>query len=515
MKPVKQLKGWKLILLIYVLLLAASHLLQSISPSAYEYNYTNREKIKLNTVEGDSLINGSGFQITYRNVYTGNVSEPPVVLLFAGGPEGSEIFDRLIPELSSGYRILIPDLPGYGTPLEDLPDYSFQALSSYANQLLDSLNISKAHIVGYGLGGASAIHLANADTNLVQSVTLISSIGVQELELMGSYTLNHAIHGVQVAIIWLLHNGMPHFGLLNQLEIDVPYAKSFYESDQRPIRSYLMDYQKPMLILHGRDDALVPMAAALEHHRIVPHSQLIVLDGDHNIIAQKSDLIAKNISIFIDRVMNGSPLYRSDATKQQLEEADKPFNNIDFIKLSGISLWIMILIIILSTFVSEELTCIGAGLLAARGLIGFWTAAGACLAGIVIGNMTLFLAGRYMGKSALRKAPFKWFISDQELLKGIEWVKFRGPAIIVLSRILPGSRLPVYFSAGIIDVGFWLFTSYFFLSAVFWTPILVGLSMFLGNEFLRYFYIYEEYTWMILFVIIILIVFLLRSCSQN
>ncbi len=502
----RRLGGWRSFLLIYCLLLIISHSFQKMFPSANEYGYDNREKIEVKTVEGDSLVGESGFEITYQDIYNGEESQPPVILLLAGGPEGSEIFNGLIPGLARHYRLLIPDLPGYGTPLEDLPDYSFEALSSYTRQLLVSINVSRVHVVGYGLGGASAIHMANADSNLVQSVSLVSSIGVQELQLMGSYTLNHAIHGVQVAAVWLLYNAVPHFGLFDQLGIDVPYAKSFYESDQRPIRRYLMEYQRPMLILHGKGDGLVPLAVAKEHHRIVPHSKLVVINGDHDVIETKSDSVAGSIISFVERVEKGSALNKNDATNQQLKEAQEPFENVDFTRFSGVSLFIILVIIILSTLLSEDLTCIGAGLLAARGLIGFWTAAGACLIGIIIGNMLVYLTGRYMGKEALRKTPFKWFISERDLLKSTKWFKSRGSAIIVSSRFLPGSRLPVYFTAGIMDIGFLKFTFYFLLSAVIWTLLLVGLSMFLGHELLRFVDLYQEYAFGILAVIIILLI---------
>lgn len=505
------LAGWRVYLLIYCLLLVLSHSFQTFSPSADEHRFIDRKKIELKPVEGDSLVGEGGFEITYRDIYDGEDKQPPVILLLAGGPEGSEIFDGLIPDMAKQYRLLIPDLPGYGSPLEDLPDYSFEALSAYTMQLLISIDISQVHVVGYGLGGASAIHLANTDGNPVESVSLVSSIGVQELELMGSYTLNHAVHGVQMAVVWLLHNAIPHFGLFDQLGIDVPYAKSFFESDQRPIRNYLIDYQKPMLILHGKDDGLVPLAAAKEHHRIVPHSKLLVFNGDHNIIENKSDSVAGSLLSFVESVENGSALNRSDATDQQLKEAQMPFENVDFTRFGGAALLIILLIIILSTLLSEDLTCIGAGLLAARGLIGFWPAVGACLTGIIIGNMAVYLTGRYMGKAALRKAPFKWFISEQDLLKSTEWFRSRGSAIIVSSRFLPGSRLPVYFTAGIIDITFWKFSFYFLLSAMIWTPLLVGLSMFLGHELLQFFSLYQEYTFVIPLLIIILLIIVAKT----
>jgi hypothetical protein len=53
---------------------------------------------------------------------------------------------------------------------------------------------------------------------------------------------------------------------------------------------------------------------------------------------------------------------------------------------------------------------------------------------------------------------------------------------IVLSRFLPGTRLPTYFAAGLLRTSFVKFTFYFLIAAALWTPLLVGASMVLGRE---------------------------------
>ena len=151
------------------------------------------------------------------------------------------------------------------------------------------------------------------------------------------------------------------------------------------------------------------------------------------------------------------------------------------------------LIIILGTLISEDLTCIGAGLLVARGLIGFWPATLACFLGIFIGDVGLYLAGRVLGRPAIKRAPLKWIISEKDLEKSAQWFKIKGPAIIIATRFLPGSRMPTYFSAGVIRAGFWMFIFYFILAGLVWTPMLVGISKLLGNELIRYFTVYQDY----------------------
>ncbi|NGP87978.1 alpha/beta fold hydrolase [Fodinibius halophilus] len=503
-----KLKGWKKYTLGYIVLLMASHLVIWLFNQPLPPEQPTEQAVTVQVVKGDSISAERNIDIYYQDIYTGNKQEPPTLLLLPGGPEGPEVFDNLTTKLSDKYRLIIPHLPGYNNGKDHLhlPNYSFKTLAVYTNQLLEKLDLSNIHVLGYGLGGASAIYLSHDYPRKVASLSLVSSIGVQELELLGSYRLNHAVHGIQLTTVWVLHNAIPHFGLLNAIGINVSYARSHYQSDQRPLRAHLKAYKKPMLILHGKKDPLVPMVAAKEHHRIVPQSVLKRYNADHDLIETKADSVSLAIKEFVDDVENGRATIASNASEERIQEAQKKFSNMDFQKFKGVSLLIIMLIIVLATFVSEDLTCIGAGLLAARGLIGFWPATIACFIGIFLGDMGLYFVGRFMGRAAVRRAPFKWMISERDLDKSADWFKVRGPAIIIASRFLPGSRLPTYFSAGVIGAGFWMFSGYFLLAATIWTPMLVGISKLLGNELIRYFSLYHNYAiWVLLGTIFFLI----------
>ncbi len=497
--------GWKKYVLVYALLLLGSHLAIGITGETIQREERPETAKSLRIVEGDSMLSDRKIDVYYQDIYTGS-SDPPTLLLLPGGLEGPEVFDELVDKLSSKYRLIIPHLPAYGNENGDLPDYSFQSLSIYTHQLLEKLQISDVHVLGYGLGGASAIHLAHDYPRKVQSLSLISSIGVQELELLGSYRLNHAVYGLQLGAVWVAYNAIPHFGLLDLIGINTAYAKSHYESDLRPLRSYLKQYKKPMLIMHGLEDPIVPLAAAQEHHRIVPQSEIELFNGDHDIVETHSDSVSNALRSFISDVEAGVATTASNASPERIKQAQESFSNVEFQKFKGVSLLILMIIIILGTFVSEDLTCIGAGLLAARGLVGFWPATIACFVGIFLGDIGLYLVGRWLGRPVIRKAPFKWFISEKDLDKSARWFKVRGPTIIIATRFLPGSRLPTYLSAGIIRANFWMFTLYFLLAAVIWTPMLVGISKLLGNELIRYFSLYHDYAiWVFLAAVLMLV----------
>ena len=154
------------------------------------------------------------------------------------------------------------------------------------------------------MGGGVVLSLVDLAPERVCSLEMISAIGVQEHELTGSYWTNHALHGAQLFILLGVKYALPHFGLLDGKELNVEYARNFYDSDQRPLRQVLAAYRGPMLILHGEQDRNVPMAAAKEHHRLVPQSQLVVLDSNHFMIFQKPEMLVGPLKTFLRSLTN-------------------------------------------------------------------------------------------------------------------------------------------------------------------------------------------------------------------
>jgi len=145
----------------------------------------------------------------------------------------------------------------------------------------------------------------------------------------------------------------------------------------------------------------------------------------------------------------------------------------------------LVLSLAAATLISEDLTCIGAGVMAAQGRISLESAIFACFLGIFAGDILLFLAGRYLGRPAVRRAPLKWFLRAEDVERASAWFSRRGAMVILISRFIPGMRLPTYFASGLLNTSFGWFTLYFSLAAAIWTPALVGLSKALGAEAIK------------------------------
>jgi pimeloyl-ACP methyl ester carboxylesterase/membrane protein DedA with SNARE-associated domain len=481
-----KLRGWRRYLIgAYAALLIASHLVRaSQSNQRRQPSHHDNAVVSVQAIEADRPI-AQTVTMAYRVYQPDDSQTRPTVFLLHGSPGQKDDFLKLAPLLARSYRVIAVDLPGFGASSRDIPDYSIRAHARYLLQMMDRLNTPRAHFVGFSMGGGVILNLAEIAPERVASLTLLSAIGVQEAELLGDYHLNHALHGLQLAILWLAHEAIPHFGWFAGSMFDLSYARNFYDSDQRPLRGILRRYAGPMLILHGERDVLVPVEAAREHARLVPQSEAKLLDDDHFMVFTDASKLAEPINAFLARVEAGQAVTRSNADTARVAQAAKPFDPANVPKAMGVTALVMILLLAAATLVSEDLTCISAGVLAAQGRIDLGQAIFACFLGIFAGDILLFLAGRYLGRPALRRAPLKWFVRDEAVERSSAWFARRGVMVILLSRFTPGARLPTYFAAGALNTSFWSFTFYFSLAAALWTPLLVALSKLLGAEALE------------------------------
>jgi pimeloyl-ACP methyl ester carboxylesterase/membrane protein DedA with SNARE-associated domain len=436
---------------------------------------------------------GDKIELAYRDLPALNGDpEAPALILVHGSPMASQAMDALIPALNEEYRLILPDLPGFGGSTRDVPDYSIRAHAHAVLDLMDALDIERANLLGYSQGSGVVINVADLAPERVESLTLLSGIGVQEYELMGDYTLNHGLYGMQLLVLTAAREVLPHFGALDRSMLNVPYARNFWDSDQRPLRGVLEKYDGPMLIVQGRHDYFVPPTTAREHARIVPQSELALLDGGHLLPFKKADEVGGHVHDFLKKVEKGTATLRKDASPERLLQAASG-QPVARREAGGSTLAFYCGLLLVGTQVAEDLTCISAGFFVARGVVPFWAATAACTFGIFAGDIFLYLAGRFLGRKALRHAPIKWMLKERDLSSMQEWFQQRGPMLIVISRFMPGTRIPVYFGSGMLHMPMGKFVVYFFLASVAWTPCLIGLAWWMGDAFIGYFERFEKY----------------------
>src|ERR1700691_3306838 len=109
-------------------------------------------------------------QVCYRSA--GDVNAP-VVLLLHGFPASSFMFRELIPGLASDYRVIAPDLPGFGfteVPPERKYVYSFDRLAATMNAFTQTLKLRRYAIYVFDYGAPTGFRLAMAHPERVTAI---------------------------------------------------------------------------------------------------------------------------------------------------------------------------------------------------------------------------------------------------------------------------------------------------------------------------------------------------------
>ena len=467
--------------LLYALLLIASHLVWSATPHSpkelaqHEYRVTLVEALS-------EEASPKPVSIFYRDRSPAADAENSSVIVFLhDSPGSSHDFAKLEEVLAPTARLVVPDLPGFGQSQREVASYSIESQTDYVHQLIDELAIERFHLVGYGLGSGIALHLADQLPSRIQSLTLLAGTGVQEHELFGDYDLNHHVHRVLHAATQAVRYGVPHFGAYDQFKLNHTAARSYFDTDLRTLRELLQRERAPLQLIHGKADLQASVEGALEIHRIVPHSEMVLLESGHALPTDNSAAVAESIKQFVDRASSGTALRFSDASEARLTASTVPFDSASVPPISGFALVLAMLLIAAATLLTEDLTCIAVGLVIAQGRIGYIPGTFACFCGIFFGDVLLYLMGRFIGRAAMGRRPLSWWLTPTRIDRASVWFETKGMQVIFVSRFLPGFRVPTYFAAGVLKTHFLRFATYFAIAVALWTPVLVGVSMWAGH----------------------------------
>ncbi|MFC9362964.1 alpha/beta fold hydrolase [Rhodococcus sp. NPDC057014] len=122
------------------------------------------------------------YQVNGKDIFVAEAGEgPTVLLLHGGGPGASGVsnYSRNIDELAKHFRVVVPDLPGYGRSTKGIDQNDpFGYLADSIRGLLDRLDIERAHLVGNSYGGACALRLALDTPERVDRMVLMGPGGI-------------------------------------------------------------------------------------------------------------------------------------------------------------------------------------------------------------------------------------------------------------------------------------------------------------------------------------------------
>ncbi len=167
-------------------------------------------------------------------------------------------------------------------------------------------------------------------------------------------------------------------------------------------------------------------------------------------------------------------------------------------------LWLQALLVAAGTCFLEDAARCGVGLLVAAGHVGWWLAFVSMTVGGVIGDVALYVIGRYATEFLLRR---RWVDASR-----LTWMEthFQSHAFksVIFARFIPGARTVVYAAAGAIRYPLPRFTAMLAVAAVVQSLLYLQVAEFVGAKILPY--LGNMRLQVAVFVVIVLIVVLTR-----
>ena len=220
---------------------------------------------------------------------------PPVVFIHGSGPGVTAYANwRLVmPKLAPHFRILAPDMVGFGyTERPDGVKFNVQTWADQVIGFMDALDIRTASLVGNSFGGGIALRLVTQHPDRVDKLVLMGSMGVSfpitdGLDRVWGY--QPSVENMKAMLgIFAYSSELANDDELARVRYEASIQPGFQESfssmfpaprqssvDAMAIpEDELRQIGKETLIVHGRDDKVIPLDNSLRLLRLIDRSQL-------------------------------------------------------------------------------------------------------------------------------------------------------------------------------------------------------------------------------------------------
>jgi pimeloyl-ACP methyl ester carboxylesterase len=239
-------------------------------------------------------IDVGGIATNYHDAGTGR----PVILLHGSGPGVTawQNWQRIIPRLALGYRVLAPDIVGFGfTPLPDGREPNIKLWLEHLTGFIEALGLDQVTLVGNSFGGALALAMMARNAQRVKALVLMGT-PAGEFEQSGGLADSYAFEPTLENMEAMMKRFPYDPAIITREMVEARFAVAEVNSGLDTIRKLqpepaadgkpktvrgvpfeqLDAIDAPALILHGREDKVIPLEIAVRVHQHLANSQLHV-----------------------------------------------------------------------------------------------------------------------------------------------------------------------------------------------------------------------------------------------
>jgi len=232
-------------------------------------------------------INGNNI----RYLESGN-SEKTIVLVHGLGAS-AERYEYVIPEFSKHYRVIVPDLIGFGYSDKPLVDYTTEFFADFLSSFLKKLDLNKINIIGSSLGGQITAKYVSTHSDNIDHLVLVSPSGIMKSSTpaLDAYVMAALYPDLEVAknAFQMMAGGTRQ---VNQKVIEdfvkrmkLPNAKMAFMStllglkNAELITKSLKKISVPTLIIWGEHDPVIPIQYADDFVSSIQDCRFYMMDN--------------------------------------------------------------------------------------------------------------------------------------------------------------------------------------------------------------------------------------------
>ncbi len=227
----------------------------------------------------------------YRLRYFEAGSGPSLVLVHGLGSNALVEWGRLLPTLARRYHVYAPDLPGFGrSERPGEADYGIPMQVEAVRAFMQAAGVPRARVVGISMGGWIVARLAGEHPELVERLVVVAPAGMRprdDAPIPVDVLFPQDEAGVRRLIAAVRHKppftpGFVARDIAERKKRDEWIVRRTLKS-MRPGRDWLDGTlgraEMPVLVVWGRQDALIPVAYAAPLRAEFEHAELELLDG--------------------------------------------------------------------------------------------------------------------------------------------------------------------------------------------------------------------------------------------
>ena len=226
----------------------------------------------------------NGWQMYYEIHGTG----PETIVAIHGNIASTRWWQFLLPFLPSGCRIVMMDLRGCGKSTHTRDGYEISQYVQDIHELLAGLDGGRFHLLGHSMGGQIALAYALRYPQDLQTIALVDSVPADGLTLDDQGRQAFRELQQDKAILRQAVRGCFSYctdeDVLDELWQGACHCSSavYHENPETMHATRLIDdaetVEHPVLILHGREDAVIPLATMVRTVQAMPKARAVFLE---------------------------------------------------------------------------------------------------------------------------------------------------------------------------------------------------------------------------------------------